>query len=91
MTDFQCKTTVPINDHHREFINDHHLNLECRINILLISVLGRVRYVIYYSDTSDVCHGKTDLKVFVVVIPKEGWARMSAPTLMRISITIGDR
>ncbi len=23
----------------------------------------------------DACHEKTDLKVFVVVIPKEGWAR----------------
>ncbi len=25
---------------------------------------------------SDACHEKTDLKVFVIVIPKEGWARM---------------
>ncbi len=24
----------------------------------------------------EVCHEKTDLKVFVVVIPKEGWARV---------------
>ena len=25
---------------------------------------------------------KTDLKVFVVVMPKEGWARVAAPTLL---------
>ncbi len=31
---------------------------------------------------NDVCHKKTDLKVFVVVIPKEGWARMAVPTLL---------
>ncbi len=28
----------------------------------------------------DVCHEKTDLKVFVIVIPKEGWARVTVPT-----------
>ncbi len=27
-------------------------------------------------------HEKTDLKVFVVVIPKEGWARVAAPILL---------
>ena len=26
----------------------------------------------------DMCHEKTDLKVFVVVIPKEGWVRVAA-------------
>ncbi len=30
------------------------------------------------QGTNDVCHEKTDLKVFVVVIPKEGWARVAA-------------
>ena len=30
----------------------------------------------------DVCHEKTDLKVFVVVIPKEGWARVAVPILL---------
>ncbi len=30
----------------------------------------------------DVHHEKTDLKVFVVVIPKEGWACMAAPILL---------
>ncbi len=29
---------------------------------------------------NDVRHKKTDLKVFVVVIPKEGWARVAADT-----------
>ena len=28
----------------------------------------------------DVCHKKTDLKVFVVVISKEGWARVAVPS-----------
>ena len=28
-------------------------------------------------NNSDTRHEKTDLKVFVVVIPKEGWARMA--------------
>ena len=26
--------------------------------------------------TFDACHEKTDLKVFVIVMPKEGWARV---------------
>ncbi len=34
------------------------------------------------SKLSDTCHEKTDLKVFVVVIPKEGWAREVAPILL---------
>ncbi len=33
---------------------------------------------LYLAMTNEVCHEKTDLKVFVVVIPKEGWARMAA-------------
>ena len=28
--------------------------------------------------THDMRHEKTDLKVFVVVLPKEGWARVAA-------------
>ncbi len=32
----------------------------------------------------DVHHEKTDLKVFVVVIPKEGWARVAAPILLLV-------
>ncbi len=32
--------------------------------------------------TYDARHKKTDLEVFVVVIPKEGWARMAAPILL---------
>ena len=34
--------------------------------------------------TDDVCHEKTDLKVFVVVIPKEEWAPMAAPILLLV-------
>ncbi len=30
------------------------------------------------------CHEKTDLQVFVVVIPKEGWARVAAPILLLV-------
>ncbi len=30
----------------------------------------------------DARHKKTDLKVFVVVIPKEGWARVAIPLLV---------
>ena len=32
----------------------------------------------------DACHEKTDLKAFVVFIPKEGWARMAAPILLLV-------
>ena len=31
-----------------------------------------------------VCHEKTDLKVFVVVIPKEGWAHVAMPILLLV-------
>ncbi len=32
----------------------------------------------------DVCHEKTDLKVFFVVIPKEGWASVATKTLRSV-------
>ena len=32
----------------------------------------------------DPCHEKTDLKVFVGVIPQEGWARPRAPILLLV-------
>ncbi len=32
----------------------------------------------------DARHEKTDLKVFVVVIPKEGWAHVAAPILQLV-------
>ena len=45
-----------------------------------------VCYCTNYIDyqKTDGCHEKTDLKVFVIVIPKEGWARvaMAAPILL---------
>ena len=34
--------------------------------------------------TNDAHHEKTDLKIFVVVIPKEGWAHVAAPTLLLV-------
>ncbi len=36
------------------------------------------------KNTFEVHHEKTDLKVFVVVIPKEGWARVAAPILLLV-------
>ncbi len=36
------------------------------------------------THSYDVRHEKTDLKVFVVVIPKEGWARMAASILLLV-------
>ncbi len=36
------------------------------------------------SASNDAHHEKTDLKVFVVVIPKEGWARVAAPILLLV-------
>ena len=33
-------------------------------------------------NTIDVCHEKTDLMVFDVVIPKEAWVRVAAPILL---------
>ena len=36
------------------------------------------------NDLIDMCHEKTDLKVFVVVIVKEGWARVAAPILLLV-------
>ena len=34
--------------------------------------------------TNEERHRKTDLKVFVIVIPKEVWARMAAPILLLV-------
>ena len=36
------------------------------------------------SYNYEVCHEKTDLKVFVVVKPKEGWARVATPILLLV-------
>ena len=33
---------------------------------------------------NDVHHEKIDLKVFVAVIPKEGWAHAAAPILLLV-------
>ena len=34
------------------------------------------------TEKHDACHEKKDLKVFVVVMPREGWARVAAPILL---------
>ncbi len=36
------------------------------------------------TNLIDMRHEKTDLKVLVVVIPKEGWARPRAPILLLV-------
>ncbi len=36
------------------------------------------------EGTLDACHEKTQLKVFVIVIPKEGWARMATLNLLLV-------
>ena len=33
---------------------------------------------------SEICHEETDLKVFVVVIQKEGWASVAMPILLLV-------
>ncbi len=51
-----------------------------------------IKYTQCYVLTAKTCsstiyearHEKTDLKVFVVVIPKEGWAHMAAPILLLV-------
>ncbi len=48
--------------------------------ILVIDSIDRCQ--VRSSKPNDACHEKTDLKVFVVVMLKEGWARMAAPILL---------
>ena len=38
--------------------------------------------LLLYTESCDAHHEKTDLKVFAVVIPKEGWARVATPILL---------
>ncbi len=48
--------------------------MECvDASLILLNVL--------YTQQCDAHHEITDLKVFVVVIPKDGWARVAAPIL----------
>ena len=41
-------------------------------------------HLVKLKSPNDVRHEKTDLKVFVVVIPKEGWARVAAHILLLV-------
>ncbi len=45
----------------------------------IIMIIGSSEVHVKYHDTRQ---EKTDLKVFVVVIPKEGWAHTAAPILL---------
>ena len=39
---------------------------------------------IIITQKNDARHEKTDLKVFAIVIPKEGWTRVAAPILLLV-------
>ncbi len=41
-------------------------------------------YLTLTHGQTDARHEKTDLKVFVVVIPKEGWASLATPILLLV-------
>ncbi len=49
-----------------------------------LSIMEAEPHIWPSQPSSDACHEKTDLKVFVVVIPKEGWARVAAPILLLV-------
>ena len=38
----------------------------------------------FLAMSFDACHEKTDLKVFVLVIPKEGWVHVAVPVLLLV-------
>ena len=50
----------------------------------LYSLYFLICLLIYHHEITiyDACHKKTDLKVFVVVIPKDGWVRVAVPILL---------
>ncbi len=48
------------------------------------STLSTLHPACLLYPSCDARHEKTDLKVFVVVIPKEGWARVAAPILFLV-------
>ncbi len=50
----------------------------------LINLWQKCQAKISAPEANEVCHEKTDLKVFVVVIPKEGWVRVAAPILLLV-------
>ncbi len=49
-------------------------------SLMSVSLVDRISYI--HSLLYDARHEKIDLKVFVVVIPKEGWARVAALILL---------
>ncbi len=59
---------------HFEVFREHYVN----------SVSCKYSWQGYENTQPDACHEKTDLKVFVVVIPKEGWVRVAMPILLLV-------
>ena len=56
---------------------------------LLCNLIVTINNIDWPADSisqtlADVCHEKTDLKAFVVVIPKEGWPPVAAPFLLLV-------
>ena len=65
------------------------MNLSCKLKI--VSMVFKYKYLQkttlimahgVVKSIFDAHHRKTDLKVFVVVMPKVGWARVAAPILL---------
>ncbi len=54
----------------------------------MVSTLSKGAYLPSHIS-NNLWYEKTDLKVFVVVIPKEGWARPRAPVMHDSGIGIG--
>ncbi len=51
------------------------------------NIKGKLRSNVFTQTVHEVCHKKIDLKVFVVVLPKEGWARMATRAHPSFGIT----
>ena len=59
--------------------NRHFLFVRTGVRVLQISYSKSLMLM-----SNDARHEKTDLKVLVVVIPKEGWVRVAAPILLLV-------
>ncbi len=83
-TSLQYASAAPATQLQKDVDVDQNVNVETpaptrRTLIANVSLVRRFRYSIF-----DAHREKIDLKVFVVVIPKEGWARVAAPTLLLV-------
>ncbi len=77
--EWQGKLSLKTSPHGRSFCSGRSLVVAISSYISQIRGLPATRRAIH-----DAHHEKIDLKVFVVVIPKEGWARMAAPILLLV-------